>query len=172
MSTDIVNRVARIGDRIVTSLSNAAPAPGGSPRSTMRQVAERAGVSVKTVSRVVNGEPAVAPATLRRVLSAAAALDRPRASTMAAIPAGAAPRSSGASERAVAEERGAGRLKALLADPAVQVLAHRDDASARLVLQVRDRTTGEIIEQYPPEQLRRFYAALRESLGALIDQRA
>jgi LacI family transcriptional regulator len=41
----------------------------------MRQVAEHAGVSVKTVSRVVNGEPSVAPATLRRVLSAAAALD-------------------------------------------------------------------------------------------------
>jgi LacI family transcriptional regulator len=41
----------------------------------MRQVAERAGVSIKTVSRVINGEPAVAPATLRRVLSAAAALD-------------------------------------------------------------------------------------------------
>jgi flagellar protein FlaG len=52
----------------------------------------------------------------------------------------------------------------------VQVRAHRDDASARLVLQVRDRTTGEVIEQYPPEQLLRFYAALRESLGALVDQ--
>ena len=70
------------------------------------------------------------------------------------------------------KSRGAARLKALLADPAVQVRAHRDDASARLVLQVRDRATGEVIEQYPPDQLLRFYAALRESLGALVDQRA
>jgi hypothetical protein len=112
------------------------------------------------------------PALAERTVSAAAALDRSRASATVAIPAGTEPRSSGAPDRAGAEDRGAERLKTLLADPAVQVLAHRDDASARLVLQVRDRTTGEIIEQYPPEQLRRFYAALRESLGALIDQRA
>lgn len=59
----------------MTSLSNLEPGPGGRSHTTMRQVAERAGVSIKTVSRVVNGEPAVAPATLRRVLSAAAALD-------------------------------------------------------------------------------------------------
>jgi uncharacterized FlaG/YvyC family protein len=71
-----------------------------------------------------------------------------------------------------AEEPGAARLRALLADPTVQVMAHRDDASARLVLQVRDRVTGEVIEQYPPDQLLRFYAALRASLGALVDQRA
>ena len=91
---------------------------------------------------------------------------------MAAIPSGAEPQSTGASDRAGAEEPGAARLKALLADPTVRVMAHRDDASARLVLQVRDRATGEVIEQYPPDQLLRFYAALRESLGALVDQRA
>lgn len=70
------------------------------------------------------------------------------------------------------QEPDPGRLKALLADPTVRVRAHRDEASARLVLQVIDRTTGEVIEQYPPEKLRRFYAAMRQSLGGLVDERA
>jgi LacI family transcriptional regulator len=43
-------------------------------RPTMRDVAERAGVGIKTVSRVVNGEPGVNPATAERVSSAIADL--------------------------------------------------------------------------------------------------
>ena len=38
-----------------------------SGRATMNDVAARAGVSLKTVSRVVNGEPGVLPATAERV---------------------------------------------------------------------------------------------------------
>ena len=91
---------------------------------------------------------------------------------MAASPSGAESRSTGAPDGPGAEEPSVERLRALLADPTVQVRAHRDDASARLVLQVRDRATGEVIEQYPPDQLLRFYAALRQSLGALVDQSA
>ncbi|THV42527.1 LacI family DNA-binding transcriptional regulator [Glycomyces buryatensis] len=41
----------------------------------MRQVAKLAGVGLKTVSRVINGEPGVTPATARRVTDAARALD-------------------------------------------------------------------------------------------------
>lgn len=41
----------------------------------MRDVAARAGVGVKTVSRVLNGEPNVAPATEAKVLDAARTLD-------------------------------------------------------------------------------------------------
>ncbi|UFU06653.1 LacI family DNA-binding transcriptional regulator [Ruania halotolerans] len=44
-------------------------------RVTMREVAERAGVSVKTVSRVVNGEPYIRPETLAQVQAAIAELD-------------------------------------------------------------------------------------------------
>lgn len=40
-------------------------------RATMRDVAARAGVSFKTVSRVLNGEPGVSPTTTERVLRAA-----------------------------------------------------------------------------------------------------
>jgi LacI family transcriptional regulator len=43
-------------------------------RPTMKDVASRAGVALKTVSRVVNGEPGVTPETTRRVLGAIADL--------------------------------------------------------------------------------------------------
>ena len=39
-------------------------------RPTMKDVASRAGVALKTVSRVVNGEPGVTPETAKRVLGA------------------------------------------------------------------------------------------------------
>jgi LacI family transcriptional regulator len=45
-----------------------------SARPTMRHVAERAGVSLKTVSRVINDEPNVARATAERVTAAIAEL--------------------------------------------------------------------------------------------------
>ena len=41
-----------------------------SARPTMKDVASRAGVALKTVSRVVNGEPGVTPETAKRVLVA------------------------------------------------------------------------------------------------------
>lgn len=49
--------------------------PARQPRATMRDVAALAGVSVKTVSRVVNAEPSVSPAVARRVREAVEQLD-------------------------------------------------------------------------------------------------
>ena len=43
-------------------------------KATINHVAQRAGVSIKTVSRVVNNEPNVSPATREKVLAAVAAL--------------------------------------------------------------------------------------------------
>ena len=43
--------------------------------ATIREVAKHAGVSIKTVSRVVNNEPNVRPATRERVMEAVSALD-------------------------------------------------------------------------------------------------
>src|SRR5580693_9729078 len=43
---------------------------GGGGRPTMKDVASRAGVALKTVSRVVNREPGVTPETTKRVLGA------------------------------------------------------------------------------------------------------
>lgn len=123
----------------------------------------------------MTGDLAVAPrpAVVERPPSQPAARHRPRATTtVAASPLPAQPQPTVGPGRNGAEEANATHLKALLADPAVHVRAHRDDGSARVVLQVVDRATGEVIEQYPPDQLLRFYTALRESLGALVDERA
>ncbi|WP_206610470.1 LacI family DNA-binding transcriptional regulator [Actinomyces wuliandei] len=56
-------------------LRSAAAAGGHRSRPTMKQVARLAGVGVKTVSRVVNGEPNVAEDTARRVWDAVQELD-------------------------------------------------------------------------------------------------
>lgn len=48
--------------------------PGDTGRPTMRDVADQARVSLKTVSRVVNGEGHVAPATVRQVQKAISGL--------------------------------------------------------------------------------------------------
>jgi len=56
------------------------------------------------------------------------------------------------------------RLKGLLTDPAMRVSTHHDEASGRVVLEVRKRATGEVVEQIPSDELLRLYAALRESL--------
>lgn len=123
----------------------------------------------------MTGDLAIAPrpAVVDRPPNQPATQHRPRpTTTVAASPSPAQPQPTVNSGRNSTEEPTAAHLKALLADPAVHVQAHRDDGTARVVLQVVDRTTGEVIEQYPPDKLLRFYAALRESLGALVDERA
>ncbi len=121
----------------------------------------------------MTGDLAIAPRpTLVELAPSAPAAPGLRATVVAMDPSVVEPPSTGGLGQTGSEEPSAARLKARLADPAVRVRAHRDEASARLVLQVLDRTTGEVIEQYPPDQLLRFYAALRESLGALVDQHA
>ncbi len=61
---------ARVGSDM-TSLSGLDGGPSAQPRATMRDVAALAGVSLKTVSRVVNGEPGVTEPLARTVLAAA-----------------------------------------------------------------------------------------------------
>jgi LacI family transcriptional regulator len=55
----------------MTTLSSGPPRP----RATLRDVAALAGVSIKTVSRVVNGEPGVSPMLTAKVRRAAEQLD-------------------------------------------------------------------------------------------------
>lgn len=56
-------------------MSNTSGAPGKRPHATMKHVAALAGVGIKTVSRVINQEPNVAPETAARVWDAVQALD-------------------------------------------------------------------------------------------------
>ncbi len=64
-------------DTTVTAMHEAGSATAVSTRArpTMRDVAQLAGVSVKTVSRVINGEPTVAEDLAERVHGASRALD-------------------------------------------------------------------------------------------------
>lgn len=66
--------VAALPGTIPTSDDNTMP-PAVPRRPTMREVAARAEVSVKTVSRVVNNEPGVSPPLIERVRSAIEELD-------------------------------------------------------------------------------------------------
>ena len=59
----------------LTTLSSVVSGDGARPRPTMRDVAALAGVSLKTVSRVINAEPAVSTDVQGRVLRAIAQLD-------------------------------------------------------------------------------------------------
>lgn len=61
---------------VMTPLSHtAAGTPGTRARATMRDVAALAGVSLKTVSRVINGEPGVSAMLIQKVETAATELD-------------------------------------------------------------------------------------------------
>lgn len=55
------------------------------------------------------------------------------------------------------------QLKALIGDRNMQLSTYHDEASGRSILEVRDQTTGDVVGQYPSEELIRLYAALRQS---------
>ena len=44
-----------------------------------------------------------------------------------------------------------------------------DETLNRIVGRVVDETTGETIQEIPPEQLRALYTKMREQLGSLVD---
>ena len=75
------NQMDTVSDNVPGPRGGIADEPGrnaaagaSSGRPTMKDVASRAGVALKTVSRVVNGEPGVTPETASRVLDAIEAL--------------------------------------------------------------------------------------------------
>lgn len=70
------------------------------------------------------------------------------------------------------DEQAGARLKALMTDPNLRVSTQPDKATGRVVLRIEDRATGEMVEQYPAEALLRLYAAMRDSVGGLVDQQA
>lgn len=61
------------------------------------------------------------------------------------------------------------QLKALISDRNVRLSTYHDDASGRNVLEIRDQDTGDVVGQYPSEELLRLSAALREPF---VDQSA
>lgn len=51
-----------------------------------------------------------------------------------------------------------------------RVTAYSDASSGRYVIQVRETESNEVINQYPPKELLRFYAAAREALEQAVER--
>ncbi len=68
-----------------------------------------------------------------------------------------------------ADRQKAEQLKAFIGDDNVRLSTYHDRDSGRSILEVRDQTTGDVVSQYPSEELIRLYAALRQPL---VDQSA
>ncbi len=50
--------------------------------------------------------------------------------------------------------------------------AYSDASSGRYVIQVREAESNDVINQYPPKELLRFYAAAREALEQAVERAA
>jgi flagellar protein FlaG len=61
------------------------------------------------------------------------------------------------------------QLRAFVASEKFDLRTYHDENSGRQIIEVRDQTTGDVVSQYPSEELVRLYTSLRQSL---IDQRA
>ena len=68
-----------------------------------------------------------------------------------------------------ADLRKAEQLKAFIGDSNMRLSTYHDEASGRSILEVRDQVTGNVVSQYPSEELVRLYSALRQSF---VDQSA
>ena len=63
----------------------------------------------------------------------------------------------------IADRQKAEQLKAFIGDNSVRLSTYHDEASGRSILEVRDQVTGDVVSQYPSEELVRLYAAFRQS---------
>ena len=68
-----------------------------------------------------------------------------------------------------ADRQKADQLRDFVKNENFTVRAYHDENSGRQIIEVRDQTTGDVVSQYPSEELIRLYTSLRESL---VDQRA
>jgi flagellar protein FlaG len=89
----------------------------------------------------------------------------------------AAPTATARPVRPLAEPQSVGSLEeqlarassALFRDRDVAVETLRDEPTGKVVVRVKDRSSGEVVAQMPPEDLLRFWAAMREGLR-LVDR--
>lgn len=73
------------------------------------------------------------------------------------------------SQAVSADRQKAEQLKSFIGDSNMRLSTYHDQDSGRSILEVRDQTTGDVVSQYPSEELIRLYAALRQPL---VDQSA
>ena len=68
-----------------------------------------------------------------------------------------------------ADRQKADQLRAFVANEKFSISTYHDEGSGRQIVEVRDQDTGDVVSQYPSEELRRLYESLRETL---VDQQA
>lgn len=73
------------------------------------------------------------------------------------------------SQAAEADRQKAEQLRSFVANDKFSISTYHDEGSGRQIVEVRDQETGDVVSQYPSEELRRLYESLRESL---VDQQA
>lgn len=129
---------------------NPAAAPGPAPSAQIATRVEKQQVSISASGR---GDLRQRPAAL--------AVESDSGTTRPAVDQDA--------QAANADRQKAEQLKAFIGDNNVRLSTYHDQDSGRSILEVRDQTTGDIVSQYPSEELIRLYAALRQPL---IDQSA
>ena len=105
--------------------------------------------------------PADAPATPKSAVSTPA-VPEPAVSTPAV------PAELAASARSTASSDP--RAKPVQPSAPAHVTAYTDPEAGRLVLQVRSGDGNEVISQFPPDELLRFYAVAREALEQVADE--
>ena len=66
-----------------------------------------------------------------------------------------------------ADREKADQLRAFVANEKFSLSTYHDESSGRHIVEVRDQATGDVVTQYPSEELIRLYSSLRESL---VDQ--
>lgn len=119
-------------------------------------VAARVAVTPSTVERKATPQAPKAPASAVQAQAKAEAADKVEVPT--------------ASNSRVAAASSA--VEPLSPTGPTRVTAYSDSSSGRYVIQVREAESNEVINQYPPKQLLRFYAAAREALEQAVERSA
>ena len=119
-------------------------------------VAARVAATPSTVERKATPQAPKAPASAVQAPAKAEAADKVEVPT--------------ASNSRVSTESSA--VEPLSPTGPTRVTAYSDSSSGRYVIQVREAESNEVINQYPPKQLLRFYAAAREALEQAVERSA
>jgi flagellar protein FlaG len=96
-------------------------------------------------------------------------LQREQASTRRSDTNGVQAAANNPTKAAEADRQKAEQLRAFVANDKFSISTYHDEGSGRQIVEVRDQDTGDVVSQYPSEELRRLYESLRESL---VDQQA
>ena len=59
-----------------------------------------------------------------------------------------------------------------LAPQGTKLAIEKDDETGKMIVQIKDATTGDVIKQLPPEEVLRIAKSIEKYLGLLVDRRS